>query len=318
MRKITTFYIMILLVGAKVFAYIDLKDGEYHLVSNETHKNNVVRVDYNRTANPITQIEIADGGWVRDVRAYNNSVVSMSGGLVSGGLDVYDNVSLSMTEGSVGWFSGNGKSTVTISDGSLGISYLNDNSALTMTGGLFLSNLYVNDAASVSMGGGTIKDNFYAGDNSTVTLSGGSVGWRLNGMENGAVVMDGGTVGSLNAFGNATITMTGGLVGVGFDAYGLRVFENGTIYLDGSEFSVGSHTLSTGDKLSNFGIFDDAFNGHYTGTITGTMADGSPLETVFYIYNTGSNVGVGDIIVIPEPSMLLLMGIGGLMLRHKK
>ncbi len=304
--------------GAKVFAYIDLKDGGYHLVTDATYYNDYVRIDYFEAHYPGTEIEIANGGSVRYLEAYNNSVVTMSGGLVRSDLDAYDNVSVILAEGSVGGLMANGDSTVAISNASIGISYLNGNSSLTMTGGSFRSNLYVRDTASVIMTGGTIADNFYVGDNSSVTLTVGSVGWRLNGMENGTVTMNGGTVGSLNAFDNATITMTGGSVGGGFDAYGLMVYENGTIYLDGNEFSVGGHALSNGDKLSDFGTFVDAYNDHYTGTITGIMADGSPLETVFFIHNTGSLVGIGDIIVIPEPSMLLLLGMGGLMLRHKK
>ena len=39
---------------------------------------------------------------------------------------------------------------------------------------------------------------------------------------------------------------------------------------------------------------------------------------IIHIYNVGDNFGTADIIIIPEPCTLLLLGLGGLLLRKRK
>ena len=77
------------------------------------------------------------------------------------------------------------------------------------------------------------------------------------------------------------------------------------VALPATDFEVDGTPLAYGDKLSNFGTLATNPKGqdYYTGTITGTLADGSALNNnTFVIYNTGDFAGTGDIILTPEPA----------------
>ena len=99
----------------------------------------------------------------------------------------------------------------------------------------------------------------------------------------------------------------------------LSILQNGTIYLQGSDFEISGQSLSYGDKLSNFGtLVYNSNSDYYTGTITGTLSDGSDLNSTFYIHNLENLAGTGDIIIIPEPITLTLLGLGGLLIRKRR
>ena len=93
------------------------------------------------------------------------------------------------------------------------------------------------------------------------------------------------------------------------------MWADGVIELYGNNFSVGGVDLSVGDSLRDFGTFEllgfgDPF---YTGTITGTLSDGSTLDNYFQILDWGD----GDIVIVPEPATLTLFitGLGALVIR---
>lgn len=173
--------------------------------------------------------------------------------------------------------------------------------------------------ASVTMSGGS-TGGLTGHHDSSITMTDGSVGNNLFVYHNASITMSGGSVGNdIWATGNGTITLSGGSFAGLFSP-----LANGTIYLDGTGFEITdlnnvTTSLSNGDKLSDFGTFVDSIFDFYTGTITGTLADNSALNNnVFKIYNTGQRAGIADIIIIPEPATICLLGLGLGCLRLRK
>lgn len=142
------------------------------------------------------------------------------------------------------------------------------------------------DRSAINVSGGFIAGNIFALDDSTVTISGGSI-----------------------------VNTSGGL----FDDV-LLCAQNGVIYLDGKDFEIDGIQLDNGDRLRDFGTYWDAIYNEacYYGNITGTLADGTVLNTKFRVRNTGQFAGTGDIIIIPEPTTILLLGFGGILLKRRK
>ena len=120
--------------------------------------------------------------------------------------------------------------------------------------------------------------------------------------------MTGGSVDGVSATDNASITVSGGVITEDL-LNGFNVYENGVIYIVGSNFQVNGQPISFGDKLSNYGL---------SGTISGVLTDGSSFNNTFVIHNTGNFAGTADIVVIPEPATLSLLAIGALFSRKRK
>lgn len=195
---------------------------------------------------------------------------------------------------------------------------LHRNATITMTGGTVMGELEAVGQSTITMINGSVGGTLTAHGGSTVYMSGGMVGNYFQGRMNGTIIMTGGSVErGLEAINDSVITLSGGTVGT------LGAAINGTIYLKGSGFAVNGYNLSYGDKLSNYvPLQEQIINGdiyeYYTGTITGTLNDGSSLNNIFAIYNKGLLVGTGDIIIIPEPTTLFFFAIGAVLVRKRR
>jgi len=176
-----------------------------------------------------------------------------------------------------------------------------------------VSNLGAYNSATITMTGGSVEWNLGANDSSTITISGGSVP-TFEASDNSTATILGGVISNgIIAYLNATITVSGGSLGP------LLTKHDATIFLNGTDFQADGDPLMLGDKLSDFGTLDtDAFGDYYTGTVTGILSDSSALNTTFKIYNTGINAGTADIIIIPEPATIFMLGLGALTLLRKK
>lgn len=187
-------------------------------------------------------------------------------------------------------------------------------STIDMSGGTIELNIQARGNSEVSVSGGVIGLHLVAEDNSMINFTNGTVIGSLLSENNSNIKMLGGSVNGATVWDNASISISGGIV-----ANGLSTNQNGTIYLQGSGFEIDGQSLSYGDKLSNFGSL--VLNGRYdyfTGTITGTLSDGSNLNCDFRIFNLEDLAGTGDIIIIPEPATMALLGVGGLLIRKRK
>jgi len=211
-----------------------------------------------------------------------------------------------------------------VSGGHVNLLHACDKSTISMTGGTIGHNLTANDNASITMSGGSVKVDLYASDYSHIALTGGSVEDNLYARYNSNITVTGGLIRNAIYVGeNASITMSGGLADRKF-----IVKDSGKVYLDGSDFSITDSdgnifNLSKGDKLSEYATLVEYrpannIRDYYSGTIKGTLADGSAMNNIFEIYKTGDYAGTADIVIIPEPTTLLLFGFGSLIIRKRR
>jgi hypothetical protein len=136
-------------------------------------------------------------------------------------------------------------------------------------GGYVDGNLQALDSCFVTMSGGMVNVALMAWDSSTVAMVNGTVGSQLQASDSAAVTMGGGTVGLLVARDSSTITIIGGTVEDGLFAY-----RNSSVTIEGENFKVdtgsGAESVEYGDLSA------------LTGTLTGTLASGDPINSVFY------------------------------------
>lgn len=130
----------------------------------------------------------------------------------------------------------------------------------------------------------------------------------------GGVVNHGLSIGN-----NSTATITGGIVTEDF-----KVSSDGILYLVGTNFFIttdGETTaLAYNSHLSDYCTLITPMGAprYYSGIVTGTLADGSSLNNQFYIFDGYGGLETRDIVVIPEPATLSLLGLGGLLIRRKR
>jgi hypothetical protein len=200
--------------------------------------------------------------------------------------------------------------------------------------------------SQINISGGNIEESLYVWDNSLATISGGLISNQLHAYNNSRIIMSGGRVGGqLMAFGNGQISVAGGACPyVGADDYG-QINISGEWQVVGNQCIIardyGSITLSgagiplTDTKLISTGsscitilgsdfytqsAYGDWYPFHYgygeitgptSGSLDGKLLNGVSISCDFEVY------GDAKIILIPEPATLLLLSLGGLILRRK-
>ena len=122
-------------------------------------------------------------------------------------------------------------------------------------------------------------------DYSQVTFSGGSLAYDLS------------------ASGRSQVNIRGGSIG-----NRLIADYDSVITIHGSDFAVDGQLFGYGELTSMFRLAPTVDPPRQ---LTGTLLSGDLLDNSFYI---GSNA---SIVLIPEPSTLLLLGLGGVALRRK-
>ncbi len=206
----------------------------------------------------------------------------IDGGYVSGSLIAWNNGKINMSGGTVG-FDLRGYT----------------NSIITISGGTISNNLQASVEAHINMYGGQVNDGAELFNNSTLNMTGGFIP-------------------EINPSGNAIVTMSGGTTAH------FQTNYSAIIYLDGTDFVVtdlnnNSTILSIGDRLSDYATFVENGSADFLqGSISGILADGSALNASFQIFNMGDREGVADIIITPEPTTLLLLSLGGIIIRKRK
>ena len=149
--------------------------------------------------------------------------------------------------------------------------------------------------------GGSIALWLNALDNSEINIIGGSVQDDLWAYHYSRTIISSGSItDDLNTSHNSKIFISGGSIG---DEIDVRDYSEVTIF--GSAFEIDGIPVGYGQITT--GIIDEF--GRLTGTLTGLLQSGDPLNNVYYIQPDAF------IYLVPEPATLLLISVGSLIIR---
>ena len=138
-------------------------------------------------------------------------------------------------------------------------------------------------------------------DYSQVNISGGSIGFYLHTYEySQAYISDGSISNDLNTSDDSVVFISGGTIRDEIDVIykSLVTIFGYSFQIDGVPVDYGQITTGTIDEF-----------GRLTGTLNGILQSGDSLNIFFYVEPDAS------IFLVPEPSTLLLIGIGALVAR---
>ena len=169
-----------------------------------------------------------------------------------------------------------------------------------------------------------------ASENSQINISGGELGYGLRCYNNSQANISGGVFGeNISASGNSEITILGGqtynlgaLDNAHIDIYDIEVadyievYEGGNIDIFGGTFNRLRATTAGAVTIYGSGFNYDLGEILHTGDrteghLSGTLANGDTIDSDFGI------TGDASIFLVPEPSTLILLGLGAMMVKRK-
>jgi hypothetical protein len=164
-------------------------------------------------------------------------------------------------------------------------------SSVTLSGGIF-ENVNGEGDCSISVSEGQFQGlMFVNGGNYTLEMSGGQT-HVIDGSGLGYTTVSGGEIEFLVSNLSATVEVSGGLVS---NLIAGDYSNSGLIVIHGTDFNY------------DYGYITD-----FSGTLIGTLESGESLLAEF------SRFGDAQILLVPEPATLLLVGIGAVMMRKRK
>ncbi len=205
------------------------------------------------------------------------------------GLRVWNNCSVNILGGTITHEARfDDDSVVTISGGNINSLDINDNADVDISGGIF------NSTYSIYLG---LSGN-HTGD---INISGGQFDGIVYGNGYGTFAISGGEFNDIVSF---TYSTQGTITGGTFLGDEIHIGDSARVTIHGSDFEVNGVPISYGT----------VYSGSREGQLTGILADGTGLNIP--LRNT-QNASL-TFVLIPEPTTLLLLGLGGLMMRRKR
>ncbi len=184
-------------------------------------------------------------------------------------------------------------SKINITGGRVSKVTVDDDSILNITGGIVDS---IDSISNMIINGGTVNLNNYSHLAGHATMLSGTLGGNLNMGVNGQFLIQGGNVSS-NFF----------------------IGGNSHLILSGNNFSLGGIALDLGeldlDMLVDKGALTSYRYGDYfilEGDLNGTLADGNDININVRLASVYSFFNTMNVIIIPEPFSLCLLGFGSL------
>lgn len=186
-----------------------------------------------------------------------------------------------------------------------GVHVLSNTQIEVVPGGEITQWLQTNGSSSAIISGGIVDGIVSSSDNSHITISSGHLGADCRAFNNGTIDFSGGVIsGNFRSDHYGSITYSGGLLLGDIYAGGSIKSDYSTIQIIGSNFAIGGVPVSFGSYFAA-----DYPSGH----LTGMLQDGTLLDHDFLIYDESRIV-----LSIPEPSSIILIGIGALSIFRKQ
>ncbi len=195
MRKTTHLLWVVAVMGLLVnsaTADVTYDDGDEHVLAGMVGDGVEVNV-YDGPLGGPTGVEVASGGWVYRLHAYENSNISVSGGKVVYGLYSNDSSNVVVNGGDVGW----------------GV-HAEEDSSVAVTSGKITGHIYAYDTSDVVVSGGVVYDNINAYGNSEIAISDGRINNAVWAYEDSHVTISGGVVPAFDPTDNNTASISGG------------------------------------------------------------------------------------------------------------
>jgi len=193
-------------------------------------------------------------------------------------------------------------SQVTVSGGQIGWTLAAlDRSKTNLTGGYLGCEFFSSSINTAYMSGGSVYA-VVAYGNGSFDVSGGTVRWGLETQGSTQAVITGGNIARINCLDSSQMYISGGTI-LGYIYAGYHSSASSLITFYGSDFAINGQPVALGEYASSYCS--------HSGQVTGTLTDGSLLNTSFGLK------GNADILFIPEPATVLLLGLGGFVLRRR-
>ena len=208
---------------------------------------------------------------------------------------------------------GYNRSQINVSGGELRSDLLtyHDNQTSIFSGSIG-AGIYTYDNSRVTIWDGSIEGGAHLYSDSQLILNGGAIGGLVPRDNSQVTIWGGVNNGALNAWGNSEIAVYGG--STARDIYaGVDSGDHSQITLIGSSFTVDGISVGYGTLYS---VMGQAWVDETTRHLTGILANGNLIDNDFYI--SGQSSIVLAPMPVPEPTTLLLLGLGAMMLRRKR
>ncbi len=278
---------VLFLCACTAFGTIYFDDGLTHDIDYTI--NDKVMVDYGEPAMQTTVSLLDNGELNNSTEIYGNSQFNMLGGSTHSWFYTYDESRMSIYEGWMYHFQSYNTSQVNIFGGTVRCFTTYGNSEVNMSNGVIGTGLsiFTNEYSHLSISGGSIQTGRILSYNySHVDITGGLIESNLQTTNRSQINIFGGSISG-----------------------DLLPYRNSQIQIFGSNFAIDGQPFGYGELIS---IFGGSFVDEPVRHLTGTLRNGGLIDSNFFIGHDAK------IVLVPEPATVLLLGVGGLLLRRRR